>query len=161
MWRAGQPRSLVIVGRRGWVDVDIVRTIEASPYYGDKLFWFSDIDDVDLGFAYEHCHALIFSSIAEGFGIPMIEAASYGKPAIAYDTPIAREVLGQHGRFFSDSRSFVDRIVELESAEAYEAASAEALAICWPSWDRYTPKVFDQLRAWAEGAEPLPVEIGR
>src|SRR5215471_19374432 len=129
IWRAGHPRNLVIIGRRGWEDQPIVDAIERSAYYYEKLFWFSNFDDFELAQAYTRSHALIFSSFGEGFGIPMIEASYFAKPTIVFDTPIAREVLGLLGLYFTDGESLVDRIIELEDRARYEAACERAASL--------------------------------
>ena len=45
---------------------------------------------------YKLIDALVFPSTIETFGLPLIEAASMGKPIIASDLDYAREVLGQY-----------------------------------------------------------------
>lgn len=42
---------------------------------------------------YKRCDGLLFPSEIETFGLPLIEAAMFGKPIIAADLPYAREVL--------------------------------------------------------------------
>ena len=159
IWRAGYKRNLVIIGRCGWLEKSIVDAIEHSPYFGEKLFWFAEIDDFDLATAYHQSHALILSSFGEGFGLPMIEASFFGKPTIALDTPTAREILGNAGLFFRDAWGMVDRIVELENAEIYQKACEAALSVSWPSWDDYTPRVFDKLAVVADDPKRLPERV--
>jgi glycosyltransferase involved in cell wall biosynthesis len=42
---------------------------------------------------YKHSNALLFPSFIESFGLPLVEAASFGLPIIASDLPYAHEVL--------------------------------------------------------------------
>lgn len=161
LWREGYQRDLVIIGRRGWMEDEIVRRITSSSFYGEKLFWFSDLDDFDLAYAYKHAHALVFASISEGFGIPMIEAALLGCPAVVLDTPIAREVLGDNGVFWGDGVTLTERLRELEQPRALEAARARAAQVAWPSWDAYTPKVLDALMELAAGKPPTSPVVPR
>jgi glycosyltransferase involved in cell wall biosynthesis len=159
IWRAGYNRHLVIIGRRGWMEQSITDAIEYSPYLGKKLFWLTEIDDFDLATAYHQSHALILSSFGEGFGLPMIEASSFGKPTIAFDNPTTREILGDVGLFFRDAWGLVDRIVELEDAELYQKACDAALGVSWPSWNEYTPRVFDMLAIVADDPKRLPERV--
>jgi glycosyltransferase involved in cell wall biosynthesis len=159
MWSAGFERPLVIVGRTGWMESDIVSAIEGSFFYRKKLFWFSDIDDYDLAVAYLFCHALIFSSMAEGFGLPMIEASHYGKPTIAFDTMIVREVLGDKGLLFSSAAGFVQHVADLEDTAKYAAACAAAESVKWPSWSEYTSRVFDVLATLGKQESEVPDQI--
>jgi glycosyltransferase involved in cell wall biosynthesis len=36
----------------------------------------------------------LFPSLAEGFGLPLVEAAAHGTPVICSDLPVCREVAG-------------------------------------------------------------------
>lgn len=98
-WSSGYDRPLAIAGRPGWLASDIVQRIRHSPYFGKKLFWFDDLNDDDLSFAYSRCHALVFASLAEGFGLPLIEASMDCKPSIVFRTAIA-DNSGRLRRFF-------------------------------------------------------------
>ena len=42
----------------------------------------------------QSCHALLFPSRGEGFGLPLLEALSCGAPVLASDLPIFRELAG-------------------------------------------------------------------
>ncbi len=159
MWAAGLQSNMVIIGRRGWMEQDAVAAIETSPFYRSKLFWFSGVDDFELGLIYESARALIFSSLGEGFGIPMIEAAAYGRPVIAYDTPIVQEILGGRARTFTTGSDLVARIVEMEQDGPHAKASADASQVAWPTWENYTPRVFDVLRDVFECKASLPQAI--
>lgn len=150
MWAAGYPRDLLIVGRPGWMEKEIVDHITCSPFFGVKLFWLSGLDDFDLAYCYVRSHALIFASIGEGFGLPMVEAAMLGKPVVVLDTPIAREVLGGHGRYFDDAAGLAAALVRLEGEADYAAAREEVASFAWPSWRELAPGVFDDLAAMVD-----------
>jgi glycosyltransferase involved in cell wall biosynthesis len=61
---------------------------------------FSQANDNELAFYYRNAKALLFPSLAEGFGIPMIEALSCSCPVLASNTAINKEVLGECAIFF-------------------------------------------------------------
>ena len=124
---------------------EIVDYIEQSPYLGSKLFWLSEIDDYDLAYAYVHSHALVFASIAEGFGIPMIEASRFGKPVVVLDTAIAREVLGDVGLYFQEASDLVCALSALEEPNTLQEAREKAAAFEWPTWEECVPPIFDDL----------------
>lgn len=153
LWNAGFERPLIIVGRKGWLEESVVHAIRTSPYLHEKLYWFEDFDDLDLAFAYHHCRGLIFSSYAEGFGIPMIEALSARRPVVAYDTPINREVLGAHGLIFDDFRSFADHVLRLDNDTGFAAECESISSFHWPHWEEVTFKLFSTL---AERFAPAP-----
>lgn len=45
---------------------------------------------------YNHCEAFVFPSLFEGFGLPVIEAMSYGKPVISSDKTSLKEICAGH-----------------------------------------------------------------
>ena len=60
------------------------------------------VSDEELGVLYRHAEALIFPSRMEGFGLPALEALSYGCPVIASDIPVFHEILGTYA-YFTDT----------------------------------------------------------
>lgn len=99
LWSEGVAARLVIVGRRGWFEEAIVAAIGGHAENGARLFWFDDVDDPELSFLYDRATALVFPSYAEGFGLPIVEAARRGLPTICSDIPVFREV-GRSGAIY-------------------------------------------------------------
>lgn len=60
---------------------------------------------------YKSCDALLFPSQIETFGLPLIEASSFGLPVIAADLPYAREVLEDY-----NNKYFINPIEPIEWA---------------------------------------------
>lgn len=56
--------------------------------------------DEDLSLAYANAHALVYPSEYEGFGLPPLEAMSYGCPVACSDTSCLPEVVGDAGEYF-------------------------------------------------------------
>lgn len=99
LWAQGRDVRLVVVGRRGWFEEAIASEIVGHNEFGRRLFWFEDADDDELSFLYDHAAALVFPSYAEGFGLPIVEAARRGRPVICSDIPVFREV-GRAGALY-------------------------------------------------------------
>lgn len=59
-----------------------------------------DAPDTELSWMYQNCEALVFPSQSEGFGIPPLEAFSFGKPVIAARTSCLPEILGENAAWF-------------------------------------------------------------
>jgi alpha-1,2-rhamnosyltransferase len=105
---ADQPHvRLCIVGRIGWLCDGILRRIRSHPRYGRSLFMYNDLSDGELDYCYRYAKAFLFPSKAEGFGLPIVEALSYGLPTLVSDIPIHREVGTEFCTFFdlSDAAS--------------------------------------------------------
>ena len=95
----GGDARLVMIGSRGWHVDALIDRMRRHPAWGEKLFWFEDAGDAELAFAYARCAALLNPSYAEGFGLPLVEAAQAGKPVICSDIPVFREV-GRAGALY-------------------------------------------------------------
>ena len=147
MWREGLTRELVLIGRQGWMFEDVVRRIETSESYGSKLLWFDDLDDTDLYIAYKSSRALVFASYAEGFGIPMIEAAMSGTPVLCYETEVAREVAGDFGMFYSGYDQLKHHIDRMEDLAQFENEKNALRTCSWPTWKETGEKLFNHLKS--------------
>jgi glycosyltransferase involved in cell wall biosynthesis len=100
----------VIVGKETWKHLpdserrtlpETVRKLKEHPELNKRLFWLEDASDEYLQEIYKVSTCLLAASEAEGFGLPLIEAARYKLPIIARDTPIFREVAGEWAFYFS------------------------------------------------------------
>lgn len=85
------PPLLVIVGRPGWKTEALQQRIRTHPQAGKQVIWFEEASDELLVALYSACTAVVVASRGEGFGLPLIEAALYGKPIIARDLSAFRE----------------------------------------------------------------------
>ena len=94
LWASGGQESLVLVGRYGWNCIALRNRIETHREFGRRLFWINDADDAALASLYRKAIALVYPSVCEGFGLPLVEAKHYGTPVIASDIPIFREIAG-------------------------------------------------------------------
>lgn len=106
IWADGLNVRLVIIGKSlGLIGEDkIIERITSHPEHGRRLIWLNNATDDELVRYYSNSAALIFASYAEGFGLPLIEAAQYELPIIARDIPVFREVAGDYAYYFEDSR---------------------------------------------------------
>ncbi|MDY7540917.1 glycosyltransferase family 1 protein [Cryobacterium sp. 5B3] len=84
--RIGLTHDLVIVGARNGLLTSTAMTSHASV----KVL--SNVDDSQLTWLYENAAAMIFPSLEEGFGLPLLEADRFGLPIAASDIPVFREI---------------------------------------------------------------------
>ena len=102
LWKEKIDVSLHIVGKPGWNNEAVFKLIRENAEYNSRLFWHEAfVSDEELGNLYAESVALIFASDTEGFGVPLVEAATYGKPLIVRDIPIFREVTNGQATFFA------------------------------------------------------------
>ena len=92
---------LVLVGRSGWKTEALQEKLRTHAQAGKRLFWLQDASDEYLTNLYATCQGVLVASRAEGFGLPLIEAALYDKPVLARDLPVFREIALPGATFFS------------------------------------------------------------
>ncbi|TFV87301.1 glycosyltransferase, partial [Oxalobacteraceae bacterium OM1] len=100
MWKDGVDARLAIVGKQGWMVDELAARLRSHPEYCRRLFWFESADDGILARLYTESSALLLASEAEGFGLPLVEAAQYDLPIVARNLPVFREVAGAHAYYF-------------------------------------------------------------
>jgi glycosyltransferase involved in cell wall biosynthesis len=101
LWQQGCDYRLVIVGKQGWLVDECAEALLQHPEWGKRLFWLDSASDVQLHWLYQKSHGLLACSWAEGFGLPLIEAARYGLPLLVRDIAVFREVAGDNAWYFS------------------------------------------------------------
>jgi alpha-1,2-rhamnosyltransferase len=109
IWQHGGEASLCIIGKINILCSDLKSRIENHTYFGSKLYLFQDVSDKGVAYSYNKSSGVIFASLAEGFGLPLVEAMFYGCPVLASDIPVFREIGGDYPHYFSqnDYRSLV------------------------------------------------------
>lgn len=87
--------QLVIVGN-GWDAIyqELRAIAKRSGLGDDELVFAGHVSDEDLLPLYNLCHLFVFPSLAEGFGLPILEAMSCGTPAIGSNCTSIPEVIG-------------------------------------------------------------------
>ncbi len=141
LWRAGGDAHLMLIGRRGWHVEALIEDIESHAEFGRRLFWFEDADDSDLACAYDNCAAVLAPSYAEGFGLPLAEAAWKGKPVICSDIPVFREIGGRGALYFrvNDSAALAAVLDDFIAGRA----TGDAALIIKPTWREAAARIVE------------------
>ena len=100
LWQLNESVNLAIIGKSGWLVDSLVKNLDNHPELNRRLFWLKSISDEYLEAIYSNSTCLIAASHAEGFGLPLIEAAQHKLPIIARDIPAFREVAGEFAYYF-------------------------------------------------------------
>ena len=135
----GLSDGLVIVGRRGWLYDDFFTRLERSPAR-DAVIFPGYAPDEDLPAIYAGAQALVFPSLYEGFGLPVLEAMACGTPVAASSASSIPEVGGEATLYFKPTN--VEEIIEttrrlLRDAALREEMRARGLAQAARfSWER-------------------------
>ncbi|WP_028050356.1 glycosyltransferase family 1 protein [Cellulomonas sp. URHD0024] len=84
--------DLVLVGPPGWGAVPVVPTARR-----ERVRFTGFVPDADLHALYAGASAFAFPSLAEGFGLPVLEAMAHGVPVVTSSGTSCAEVLGDAG----------------------------------------------------------------
>jgi glycosyltransferase involved in cell wall biosynthesis len=90
--------DLVLAGPRGWHMEEMVRAWKSSGCK-DRIRFLDYVTDIDLGPLYSGATFLAYPSLAEGFGLPILEAMSVGCPVLTSSVSSMPEVAGDAARF--------------------------------------------------------------
>ena len=89
----GGDMPLVLAGGKGWLMDDVARTVRELGI-ADKLVFTGYVSDAELAWLYASCHAFLYPSLFEGFGLPVLEAMSLGAAVVCSDATSLPEVAG-------------------------------------------------------------------
>lgn len=92
LWSEGGEARLVIAGRVSPEWSRLFETVRAHPEHGRRLLAITDATDAEITALYRRSRALVFPSLLEGFGLPLVEARTEGCVVIASDLPVFREL---------------------------------------------------------------------
>lgn len=116
--------QLVVAGRVGWKEKELLRELESSPVR-ERIHLIGFVSDEDLRALYSSCGAFVYPSLYEGFGLPPLEAMACGAPVIASRVP---SVTAKSARLVSayDIRDLALAMVEMLTDDDARQSFAEA-----------------------------------
>ncbi len=146
LWEKGVDVNLCIIGRRGWKVDELINRITSHKEYNERLFYGENINDRELLFAYDNAKMLLFPSIVEGFGLPIVESLLHKLPVLASDTPIHREVGGDKIGYFNidDVSDLEKQIIEIEEKGIPEKLKVDE-NYKWLSWRDSTNMLLEKI----------------
>lgn len=135
------PPHLVICGNRGWKNEQVIARLDAAKDRGAPITELNGLSDAQLMGLLRGAKAALFPSLAEGFGLPQIEALSLGVPVICGDLDIYREVLGDFPVYAETSKAYVwrseiEKLLQKDSNDSARVGKVQA-QYTPPSWDAH------------------------
>jgi glycosyltransferase involved in cell wall biosynthesis len=157
LWRAmaesmpaGAVPKLVIVGRRGWENEQVIDMLERCPALVGHVEERNGCSDRALRDLLRGARALLLPSFAEGYGMPVAEALSVGTPVICSDLPALREAGGDAPDFLDplDGPGWRAAILDHHQGGAMRAAQLRRVPT-WrsPTWEDHIKIVCNAIEA--------------
>ncbi|MGH2395991.1 MAG: glycosyltransferase family 4 protein, partial [bacterium] len=155
---AGYDVQLVLIGQDFSEETigqfpEIQRRLLTSPFCQD-IVRPGFVATPDLAGLYSSALALVFPSLYEGFGLPVLEAMACGCPVVAYRTSSIPEVVGSAGFLLGQSDDLaaaVARVIRdpVVRAKASEAGLQQAGKFSWVTTAAATVRVLQEAAAAA------------
>ena len=89
----GDNAKLIIVGKLGWKIESVINAMKQSKYSKDIL-WLNYVSEQEKWSLIKHAQCLLFPSLYEGFGFPVLEAMTVGTPVVTSHTGSISELVG-------------------------------------------------------------------
>ncbi len=150
---AGDPQLATVVAGTDPAFIDRLKE-QAEDIVGkniDRVEFTGLVPDAELGRLYANANALIFTSKAEGFGLPPLEAAIHGTPVIASSIDTSRETLGNSVPLIdpADIEGFIAayrRIMAdpVHKTSILSASKARAEEFSWDKMAQRTVRAYEQ-----------------
>ena len=97
----------------------------------DRLVFTGTITEAEKYWYLQHCEAFVFPSLAEGFGLPVIEAMHFGKPVILSTHTSLPEVGGKHAYYFNDFTAANMQQTLVNSIAHYQQKNPQPFIKAW------------------------------
>ncbi len=145
LWRHGY--QMMIVGGAGHGADQIAAIARTVP----NIVLMGFLSNEELSAVYKGASAFLYPSYLEGFGVPLLEAISYGIPSVASCTGACPEVGGDLVSYFDpdDHAAFAAELIRLVGLSADERAALARKGTAWIeakfSFARYAEAFTDAL----------------
>ncbi len=141
--------SLVVAGRTGWNCQAEIDKISQARTEGLDVVHLGYITDEARAALYQSATIYVSPSSYEGFGMPILEAMSYGCPCAISDIAVFHEVAGEAARYFDPTSipsicKVLSSILENDKLQKELHASAKKQVAKF-NWDEVADSVFEKI----------------
>ncbi|NVK26768.1 MAG: glycosyltransferase family 4 protein [Flavobacteriia bacterium] len=150
----GGDAELVLVGNHMHIDDELERVLEESPYR-NKVHFVGRKHGNELNAIMSNSIALLFPSLFEGFGIPIVEAMAAGTPVICSNVSCMPEIAGDAAMLLSplDADSWTDGMVKMEDeSERKEWIEKGIERAKFFNWDSSAEKLWENIEKTVSNA---------
>ena len=116
-----------------WHGSEVIAQAVADSPFRDRIRLEGFVDNADLPLWYAAAEALVFPSLMEGFGLPVLEAQACGTRVACADSTSLPEVAGPAAILFDalDEASLADAMLRLATMDHDERRRRQAEGIAW------------------------------
>jgi len=152
LWNDGY--ELIIVGPDGW-EVDVSALVGSQPReVAQQVRVLGYVSDVDLAELYRGAGVAAYPSFSEGFGLPVLEAMSWGTPVLTSSGGSTAEVAGAAGVLVDPSQPAdiaAGLLAAVDPARRKALRAAGLARAAELSWDRHVEQTVDLYRTVGNG----------
>jgi glycosyltransferase involved in cell wall biosynthesis len=142
----GDRTDVVLAGHPEAYDAELRRI--AGEVGATRVRFADYVSDADLEGLWELADCAVFPTLAEGFGLPVLEAMSRGVPVACSDIPVLREVGGEAACYFDphDPRSLLAAVTRAtaESDARVPAGREQAAGFSWQAAAQATLAAYER-----------------
>jgi len=137
---------LIVAGARGWLDDEVVAAMTGR---GVQVRYLGSVTEPDLWGLVRGARALVYPSLYEGFGLPVLESMALGVPVVTSERPALTEVSGGFARLVepTDVESIaagIDRALQTPEPGFLEMARSWSRRFTWDRCARSVLRVYEE-----------------
>lgn len=156
IFRESHDAQLVLIGKEfalqeqlndlGWRDI----ITKYGSTYEPEIIRPGYVSHDDLITLLHGAEAMLFPSLYEGFGMPLLEAMAAGCPVVTYDNSSLREVVGDTGTLLPDNTSLVEAMSSImKNRQKYRKLAQEGKVRARSfSWNNTAKEIIKELRRY-------------
>ncbi|MEA5597536.1 glycosyltransferase [Rivularia sp. UHCC 0363] len=141
--------QLTLVGNRYEGAKEIYKAVEQAAAKDFRIRWLGIVDDATLNRLYEEATFTIYSSLVEGFGMPILESIWYGRVCLCHSQGVMAELASDGGCMvvdMTDASAIAEAIYTLSTDKALLAQLSQAACNRQlKTWDEYGLEVLVNL----------------
>lgn len=151
LWQAGLCFRLRLIGMLNKeTGHPVALRIDKLKKAGRPLEWWSNADDNALGESYGQCAFTVYPSLYEGFGLPVLESLSYGRPCVCSGLTAMSEIVHSGGGCLATGEPTATSIAEkmrilLTDGSYLKKLTQEASVRKIRSWNDYAKAMRDEI----------------
>lgn len=141
--------ALVLAGGVGWYFETTLEYINKLKATGLNIQLTGYVTDEQRESLYQNAHLYAMASHYEGFGMPILEAMSYGVPTVVSDIPVFKEVAGDAAIYFNKDdpesiASAITKVLKDDGLRKKLLTDGHTIAAAY-SWSQVAEKVYDEI----------------